>query len=180
MLVVVSLVWWVVVGVASAGPGQVAPESLAHVIVVAADPLAPSRTSFLMGDGCTYTTSLFAQRVLVEGAPWSFTGHLMPTTEDLASRVAAPFAVGPGDQVKVLGTEVLDALVRGGLEGDRVTLRGARLAVDGTNYFVVTSFLSLRAMAATALAETALRAPGLDSSEVTSEGGDAHLAAASR
>ena len=76
-----------------------------------------------------------AQRVLEEGKAWTYTGTLTESENVLESRVAAPFTLGPDQDIYVVANAILDELSD---EGDRVTLEGRLLKVDGITYFVAT------------------------------------------
>ncbi len=105
------------------------------------DPSACAQRPELVGGACSYTTSVMAKRVLAEGKPWSFTGHLVASSVLLDSHVAAPFTVGPSP-VFVVANEVLDTLVDAGVSGRRLTMEGHLLDVGGTSYFVVENFVT--------------------------------------
>ena len=110
----------------------------------AADPSLCSRRPELMGrENCAWTTSMMAQRILEEGTPWSYVGRLSPSDRVLASKVAAPYTVGPDKAIYVLANEVLDAIVRRGVE-NRVQITGRLLEVDGIRYFVATDLTEAR------------------------------------
>ena len=103
------------------------------------DPAACAKRAELVGGACSYTTSAMASRVLSEGKPWAFEGHLEASGNALDSHVAAPFRVGP-EGVHVVANQVLEALVGSGAHTARVILEGRRLEIDGVKYFVVTTF----------------------------------------
>ena len=105
----------------------------------ARNPTACAKKADLVGANCSYTTGKMAQRVMEQGRTWSFTGNLASTDNELPSKVAAPFSVGPDGRVKVVANEILEDLVAGGVEG-RVVLEGRLLEVDGVEYAVLTSF----------------------------------------
>lgn len=103
----------------------------------AADPAACAKKAELVGDACSYTTGMMAQRVLTEGKPWTYTGRMARFEGKLSSHVAAAYTVGP-DAVYVVANEVVESL--SSQADGRVALEGRVLDVDGTRYFVVTSF----------------------------------------
>lgn len=103
------------------------------------DPAACAKRAELVGGACSYTTGMMAQRVLAEGKPWAFTGTLTRYEGELDSHVAAPFTVGP-DAVYVVANEVLESLTSAGAGSSRIGLEGRLLEVEGTKYFVLTSF----------------------------------------
>jgi hypothetical protein len=105
------------------------------------DPSACAQRPELVGGACSYTTSVMAKRVLAEGKPWSFTGHLAPSTVLLDSHVAAPYTVGPAP-VFVVANEVLEGLVGAGTAMQRLTLEGRLLDVGGTPYFVLENYVT--------------------------------------
>lgn len=107
---------------------------------VMADASSCAKSTALVGNQCSYTTGMMAQRVLAEGADFSFTGSLSQTPNDLASHVAAPFTLANG-AVHVVANEVLDNVDAQA----RQTLEGKRLTVNGVDYFVVTRATALSA-----------------------------------
>jgi hypothetical protein len=98
-----------------------------------------ARQGELVGlENCAWTTSLMAQRVLADGAPYTYVGGLVPSTLALPSKVAAPFTVGPATgpgAMFVIANEVLGTL---GSSAGRVKLTGKVLEVEGIRYFVAT------------------------------------------
>lgn len=104
----------------------------------ATDKVDPAHCSRRMvgPESCAWTTSMMAQRVLEEGAPWTYVGRLAPTDTPLPSKVAAPFTVGPQQRIHVVANEVLELLDR---TSPRVELTGRLLEVDGIRYFVATA-----------------------------------------
>jgi len=106
------------------------------------DPASCAKKAALVGGSCSYSTGMMAQRVIAEGTPWSFAGTLSATEDALASRVAAPFSVGP-DAVRVIANEVLESIADAGLTDARINLEGRLLDVDGVQYFVLTGYQQL-------------------------------------
>jgi hypothetical protein len=124
-------------GVALACPGHLDGQ---HADVdAAANPAACAKKAELVGGACSYTTGMMAQRVLMEGSTWTYSGRLTRFDGTSPANVAAPFTVGP-DSVYVIGNEVVEELVAAGAQGGRVALEGRRLDVDGVKYFVITGF----------------------------------------
>lgn len=111
------------------------------VVARVGDPTRSARGAALIGaTNCSWTTGVMAQRVLTEGVPWTFVGRLAPTQNQLRSRVAAPYTVGPRGEnaIYVIANEVLEGLEQRGATRQRVELHGRVLEVDGIRYFVVT------------------------------------------
>ncbi len=100
--------------------------------MAAADAAACAKSAELVGDACSYTTGMMAQRILSEGGDFAFTGSLVRASDDLESHVAAPFVVG--GNVRVVANEVIETAPA----DTRVALTGKRLEVGGVQYFVVT------------------------------------------
>jgi hypothetical protein len=100
----------------------------------AADPAHCAKNADLVGSNCSFSTGMMAQRVLDEGAAYTFTGTLGAAATQLASHVAAPWSIGPEGGVRVIANEVVEQLAASG----RVSLEGRILEVDGVRYFVAT------------------------------------------
>ncbi len=100
----------------------------------AVDPAHCAKNAGLVGSNCSFSTGMMAQRVLDEGAVYTFTGMLTASANQLASHVAAPWTIGPEGGVHVVANEVVEPLQAAG----RVALEGRVLEVDGIRYFVVT------------------------------------------
>lgn len=104
-----------------------------------ADPSQCATQAELIGpENCAWTTTMMAQRVLDDGAPWTYVGRLVPSTVVLASKVAAPYTVGPDGAIYVIANEVLDSLARSGATSSRVQITGKVLVVEEIKYFVPT------------------------------------------
>jgi hypothetical protein len=103
-----------------------------------------ARQGELVGlENCAWTTSLMAQRVLADGAPYTYVGGLVPSTRVLPSKVAAPYTVGPASgpsTLFVIANEVLDTFDP---NASRVQLTGKVLEVEGIVYFVATGVVPL-------------------------------------
>ena len=107
----------------------------------AADPASCAKKAELVGSNCAYSTGMMAQRVLSEGATFTYTGTLAESTNQLSSHVASPFTVGAPDvAVHVVANEVVETLSSSGLAAQRVNLEGKVLEVEGVKYLVVTGY----------------------------------------
>lgn len=132
---------WLFLGAAMMGnPAQACPgkdPACAEKAKEAADPAHCARRADLVGPGaCSWTTEMVAQRVLEEGVPWTYVGRLARSENELASKVAAPYTIGPeGRTIHVVANEVLETVDTNG----RVSLVGRVLDVDGITYFVATT-----------------------------------------
>jgi hypothetical protein len=107
------------------------------------NPTHCAKRSELIGANCSYTTGMMAQRVLEQGTPWTFTGSLTTSENALESHVAAPFTVGPNQDIYIVANSILEDLTQKEAESKRVTLEGKMLKVEGTSYFVATRFISV-------------------------------------
>lgn len=108
------------------------------------NPAACAKKAELVGANCSYSTGMMAQRVVAEGAPFTYAGRLAQAEGELASHVAAPFVVGP-EKISVVANEVLEQLTTAGVVASRLQLEGKLLEVDGVKYFVLTGFQALNA-----------------------------------
>lgn len=116
-----------------------------HVKSVAdADPGRCAKRASYMGFGnCSWSTTKMAERVLHEGAPYTYVGTLVPSKNQLETNVAAPFRVGPEADIHVVANEVLDLLEpNAAIATMRLELQGRVLTVDGVQYFVVTHIVT--------------------------------------
>ncbi len=116
----------------------------AKVEAAAVNPAACAKKAELVGSNCSYSTGMMAQRVVAEGAPFTFAGKLAASEAELASHVAAPFVVGP-EKIAVVANEVLEQLTTAGVVASRLQLEGKLLEVDGVKYFVLTGYSALNA-----------------------------------
>lgn len=112
------------------------PSADSATVNAAIDPAHCAKSADLVGNNCSFSTGMMAQRVLEEGTAWSFTGTLTPASNELASHVAAPYSVGPKNEVQVVANEVVETLAAQAGPGARVVLEGRILEVDGIKYFV--------------------------------------------
>jgi hypothetical protein len=119
-----------------------APAASSTAAAIAVDPAACARKAELVGGNCSYTTAMMAQRVLAEGAPYTFTGSLVASANALESHVAAPYTVGP-EAVQIVANAVIESLTTAGADAGRVGLEGMLLEVSGVKYFVVTGYSAL-------------------------------------
>lgn len=99
------------------------------------DAAACAKKASLVGSACSYTTGMMASRVLEQGKVFSYTGTLSEADEPLASKVAAPFTVGP-EAIRVIANEVVETAT----PAERMNWSGKLLEVEGVKYFVVTGF----------------------------------------
>lgn len=118
---------------ALACPGKDAEAS--HASASQPDAAACAKKASLVGSACSFSTGMMASRVLEQGESFSYTGTLREADEPLASKVAAPFVVGP-EGMRVIANEV----VENAEAGQRMSFTGKALEVDGVKYFVVTGF----------------------------------------
>jgi hypothetical protein len=103
------------------------------------DPSRCATQAELIGpENCAWTTTMMAQRVLDDGAPWTYVGRLVPSSVVLTSKVAVPYTVGPDAAIFVIANEVLDSLARSGASRSRIQITGKVLEVEGIVYFVPT------------------------------------------
>ena len=104
-----------------------------------ADPARCATRVELMGLGnCSVSTAQMAERVLHDGAPYTFVGSLNKSENQLDSHVAAPFTVGPNADIHVIANEVLEKVAPEDVGTARLELRGKLLTVNGLQYLVVT------------------------------------------
>jgi hypothetical protein len=138
---------------ALACPGKACTDcgsDVAHASVEAAtatkDPAACAKKADLVGSNCSYSTGMMAQRVLAEGATYTFAGSLRGSTNQLASHVASPYVVGAADApIHVIANEVVESLTSDGLDSSRLSIEGKLLEVDGIKYLVVTEYTAAAA-----------------------------------
>jgi len=110
------------------------------------DPAQGARHAKLMGAGnCSWSTSMMASRALSEGVPYTYVGHLEASDNELPSRVATPYTVGPDQAIHVVANEVLGLMERREVVDARLDLRGRLIEVDGVRYLVITHFTAVGA-----------------------------------
>ena len=107
----------------------------AHAKHASADASACAKKASLVGSACSYSTGMMASRVLEQGEAFTYTGTLREASSPLASKVAAPFQVGP-EAIRVIANEVVESAS----PSDRMDWSGKVLEVEGVKYFVVTGF----------------------------------------
>ncbi|MBA2320407.1 MAG: hypothetical protein H0V89_04555 [Deltaproteobacteria bacterium] len=120
-------------------PGNDATLAQADGTTGAIDPAHCAKKAQLVGSNCSFSTGMMAQRVLDEGAVYTFAGLLTSSANQLGSHVAAPWTIGPDGAVHVIANEVVEQLDGKG----RVSLEGRILEVDGVRYFVATKAQTL-------------------------------------
>src|SRR5688572_11939016 len=96
------------------------------------DPTHCAKNAALVGDNCSYSTNLMAQRVHAEGKETTVTAKLEKTDKVLSSQVAAPWAVG---DMRVIANEVAESLDAAAM----LSMTGKVLEVDGVKYLLVTA-----------------------------------------
>jgi hypothetical protein len=97
----------------------------------------------LLGSACSYSTKMMAERVLAEGRHYSYIGSLHEASNELVSHVAAPFTVGPKNDINVVANEVVEELSRVGAEKKRLDMSGKLLEVEGVLYYILTEYVVL-------------------------------------
>jgi hypothetical protein len=95
------------------------------------DPTHCAKNAALVGENCSYSTNLMAQRVHAEGKETTVTAKLEATDKALASMVAAPWAVG---DMRVIANEVAESLDATAT----LAMKGKVLEVDGVKYLLLT------------------------------------------
>jgi len=112
------------------------------VKVAAVNPAQGARHAKLLGTGnCSWSTSMMAARALSDGVPYTYVGHLESSDNELPSRVATPYTVGPGAAIHVVANQVLGLMERQQVVADRLDLRGRLIEVDRVSYLVITDFV---------------------------------------
>ncbi len=94
-----------------------------------------AKKASLVGENCSYSTGMMAQRVHAEGKDTSLSAvRLAKQDEMLASHVAAPYQVG---DMYVIANVVVEQISD---PSASLALSGKGLEVDGVKYLLVTSF----------------------------------------
>ena len=134
---------WACGGTKTASDTQSADATEVEVALADADPSHCAKKTALVGANCSFATGMMAQRVLEEGAPYTYMGTLSESTNNLESRVAAPYTMGQNRLIHVVANEVLDAMLEVKSDSGRLELVGHLLEVEGQRYFVATTFQPL-------------------------------------
>jgi len=107
----------------------------AQLASVQADATRCAKKASLVGENCSYSTGMMAQRVHAEGKDTTLASvHLAKQDEMLASHVAAPYQVG---DMYVIANEIVEQISD---PSASLALSGKVLEVDGVKYLLVTSF----------------------------------------
>ncbi|MEN0064752.1 MAG: hypothetical protein AAGA48_21585 [Myxococcota bacterium] len=127
-------------GVASATPSE-HQEASSEESTAKPNPAHGARQAKLLGAGnCSWSTSMMAARALSDGVPYTFVGHLEASANQLPSRVATPYTVGPDAAIHVVANEVLGLMERRSVVKGRLDLRGRLIEMDGVRYLVITEY----------------------------------------
>ena len=103
--------------------------------VAQADATRCAKKASLVGENCSYSTGMMAQRVHAEGKDTSLTSvRLEKQDQMLESHVAAPYQVA---DMYVIANEVVEQIAD---PSASMALSGKVLEVDGVKYLLVTSF----------------------------------------
>ena len=95
----------------------------------------------LIANNCSFSTEILVRMVLEKGTAWNVRGTLREAAP-LATKVAAPFVIGPGD-TRVLANGHLDVLAqKPSVMSSAVSLEGRVLNVHGQEYYAVTAVLA--------------------------------------
>ena len=85
---------------------------------------ACAQNAELLGSACSYSTNMMAERVLAEGRHYSYVGTMHQARNELASHVAAPFTVGPKNDINVIANEIVEDLHKVGAQKKRLDMSG--------------------------------------------------------
>ena len=103
--------------------------------VAEADATRCAKKASLVGENCSYSTGMMAQRVHAEGKETSLTSvRLEKQDKMLESHVAAPYQVA---DMYVIANEVVEQIPD---PSASMALSGKVLEVDGVKYLLVTSY----------------------------------------
>jgi hypothetical protein len=91
-----------------------------------------SQKAEYVGSACSMATGSMAQRVLLDGAEFAWSGVLAPARKKVIDQVAVPFLAG--EDLAVVANAILDAVD----PKVALDLRGKVLDVDGVRYVVLT------------------------------------------
>lgn len=104
-------------------------------VPVQADATRCAKKASLVGENCSYSTGMMAQRVHAEGKDTSLASvQLAKQDKMLESHVAAPYQVA---DMYVIANEVVEQISD---PSASLALSGKVLEVDGVKYLLVTSF----------------------------------------
>ena len=98
---------------------------------------ATATRSSLLGDGCSYTTGIMAERVQAEGKIYSYSGPMIRQATNTLKGVAVPFAIGADKSTLVIANEFVEKLIVDGHETQKLELKGKVLEVQGTRFFLL-------------------------------------------
>lgn len=96
------------------------------------DPTHCAKNASLVGENCSYSTNLMAQRVHAEGKDLAVTGKLEKAEQALDSMVAAPWTV---NGMRVIANTVAETLDPTAM----LSMSGKVLEVEGVKYLLVTA-----------------------------------------
>ena len=110
-------------------------EAKATPAMTQADATRCAKKASLVGENCSYSTGMMAQRVHAEGKDTSLTSVTLTKQDQmLESHVAAPYQVA---DMYVIANEVVEQIAD---PSASMALSGKVLEVDGVKYLLVTSF----------------------------------------
>ena len=139
MLAVWVLCWLPLGGVQACERGADCPKHAASAVDAASRRAA--KHPELIANNCSFSTEILVRMVLEKGTAWNVRGTLREAAP-LATKVAAPFVIGPGD-TRVLANGHLDVLAqKPSVMGSAVSLEGRVLNVHGQEYYAVTAVLA--------------------------------------
>lgn len=121
---------------ACSGKGEVAsttPKAEVQLAAAEVDATQCAKKAALVGDNCSYSTGMMAQRVDADGTATKVVAQLAKQDKMLDSHVAAPYKV---DDLYVIANQVLEQVTD---PTQKLAFEGKVLEVDGIKYFLVTS-----------------------------------------